>query len=253
MNFVTIAIWVFGVGLEAGLIARGLVTRITKEFPLFFSYIAFILTCEIICFFVYNLSPANYASYYWFYFVARMLMEFAVLFGVSDSVFRPYPSVRNLGRVIVGMACLGFVLWYWLPLQENPQPTPVMFLSLIKVSAITKGIAIALLFAFAKSYRISLGRNAGGILLGFAGYLGVLVAVFAAAIHYGRAIYAPVLSWLGPVSFGVCLSIWTISLWNRDPVTRLQTAAGTEPEAGAYRPEFQLRRFSAFVTRFLSK
>ncbi|HET7841024.1 MAG TPA: hypothetical protein VFM21_05435 [Terriglobia bacterium] len=253
MSAFSLAIVIWGLGLEVVILARALATRMTAKFPIFYSYIAFVLACEIVVGSVLHFYPAHYTTDYWFYFVARTLAEFGVLFEVSDSVFKPYPTVRNLGRLLIILTCIVFALWYGLPMEWSREPSWVRFLELIKISAVTKAIAIAALLGFARSYRIPVGRNAGGILLGFAAYLAAQASTFGAALYFGRAIYAPVLSWLGPVGFGICLSVWTVALWKPDSVAILQPAAGDIAGEAAYRPEIQLRRFSTFVTRFLSK
>jgi hypothetical protein len=253
MNPLSLALVVLGEGLEVVLIARALVTRTTQKFPLFYSYIVFVLGCEIIASFILFFYHADYASFFWFYLLTRMFAEFAVLWGVSDHIFQPYPLVRNMGRLVIILTCIVFALWYWVPLARNPQPSWIMYLNLIKISAITKAAAIAALLAFARSFRIQVSRNGGGILLGFAAYLTAHAVLFGAATHFGRAIYAPVLSLTGPAGFGVCLVIWTVALWNPDAVAVHLSAATQATGAGARRPEFQLRRFSTFVTRLLWK
>ncbi len=252
MSPLSYAIVIWGLGLEALLLVRAFATRMTEKFPILYSYLAFVLACEIVLGFIFRLYPTHYATDFWFYFVARTLVEFAVLFGVSDTIFRPYPAIRILGRIIIALTCLAFVAWFWVPLGWTHEPSWYLFLDLIKKSAITKTLAIAALLGFARIYRIPVGRNAGGILLGFAAYLAAHAATFGAALYFGRAIYAPVLSWLGPAGFGVCLSIWAVALWSPDPVARLQTA-GAAAFGATDQPEIQLRRLSTYVTRFLSK
>lgn len=253
MNPLSIAIFVLGAGLEVALIARAFVTGITQRFTILFSYIGYVLCCETIGAFTLLFYPQHYRSVYWFYLVGRTLAEFGVLVEVSDGIFKPYPTVRNLGRLIVVVTSMAFVLMFWMPQQWNPQPSAIQFLDLVKISALTKAVAIAGLLGSARSYRIPLGRNAGGILLGLAAYQAVALTNFAAASQFGRTLYASILSWLNPLSFGICLSIWTFALWNADPVLHRQPAAVSASGGAAVRHDFQLRRFSTFVTRLLWK
>jgi hypothetical protein len=248
MNLLTDSIVVLGFGLELALLARALMIRATHKFPIFYSYILYIFCAEMVLTFTRIYYLSHYRTVYWFYFLVRTLAAFGVLAEVSDSVFKPFPAVRKLGRLIVILTCVGFVLWFWVPAQWNPQSSSVMFLNLIKTSAFTKALAIAGLFAAARSYRIPLGKHAGGILLGFAAFEAVGLTNFAAATYFGQEVYAAIMSWLTPLSFGVCLAIWTVALWNPDPVMHPQVAG-----AGTPSPGFQLRRFSTFVTRLLWK
>ncbi len=249
MSLLSLTIFIWGVGLETVLLARALATRMTGKFPIFYSYIAFVLGCEIVLRFISQLYPTHYATDIWFYLVLRALAEFGVLFGVSEVIFQPYPALRSLGRLIVVLACLAFAIWFGLQIGRIYQPSWFLFLDLMKKSDITKAFAIAALLAIARTYRVPVSRNSGGILLGFAAYLTAHAATHAAALYFGRANYAPILSWMSPAGFGVCLSVWTVALWNPDPVVRRHPTAGGRADGN----DLQLRRFSAYVTRLLSK
>ncbi|MGE5326339.1 MAG: hypothetical protein ACM3NO_04820, partial [Deltaproteobacteria bacterium] len=84
-------------------------------------------------------------------------------------------------------------------------------------------------------------------------YLTIWVANFVAASQFGRSVYANTMAWLGPLGFGICLIIWTVALWNLDPVPSLERLADGAMGGGGQRQEVQLRRFGTYVTRLLWK
>jgi len=253
MYWIFTATLVIGLGLEAGLLARAYVTGAMKRYTLVYSYLAYVLVTEIICALVDHFSPANYASTYWFFLTGKTLAEFGVLWGVSDSVFRPYPMLRVAGRLLAAIAATAFILLYWAPQGWSSEPSAEHFLNLIKLSALTKALAIAGILAAARTFRIPLGRNTGGILLGFVTYYTISVVNFAAALQFGRSFYENVISWLYPLSFGFCLTIWTFALWKLDPVPDVNKPADGYMGGGGRRQAVQIRRFGTAVTRLLWK
>lgn len=245
------SILILALALEAGLLARAFVTGGLKRHTLLYSYVAFVLVSDITCASVDHLSPENYASVYWFFVTGRTLAEFGVLWGVSDFIFKPYPSLRLLGRLWAALATVAFVVLYWHQLGWAPGLSAAHFLDLLKLSALTKSVAIAGILAAARKFRIPLGRNAGGVLLGFVIYYAISVVNFAAALQFGRSIYENVLSWLAPLSFVFCMMIWMTALWNLDPVPAAE--GSVDSGMGRRNQAVQIRRLGTTVTRLLWK
>lgn len=247
------ALLIIGLVQEAALLVRGYITGGLKRYPLLFSYIAFVLASEVICAFVDHLSPADYATTYWFFYTVRMLAEFGVLWGVVHSIFKPYPLLRTLGHLLVVASASAFILLYWAPQDWTSEPSATHFLNLIKLSALTKAVAIAGILAAARKFRIHLGRNNGGILLGFVTFYTINAVNFAAALQFGRSIYGNTLSWLGPLSYGFLLIIWNVALWKLDPVPAVNQPVGDGTGGDISSQEAQIRRLGNAVTRLLWK
>jgi uncharacterized membrane protein len=245
------AILIFAVSLEVGLLARACVTGGLKRYTLLYSYVAFVLVADILCASVDHLSPENYANVYWFFVTARTLAEFGVLWGVADCIFKPYPSLRLLGRLWTALATVAFVVFYWRQLGWAPDLSSAHFLNLLKLSALTKSVAIAGILAAARKFRIPLGRNAGGVLLGLVTYYTISVVNFAAALQFGRSIYENVMSWLAPLSYVFCLMIWMVALWKLDPVPAVD--GSVDGGMGTRNQAVQIRRLGTTVTRLLWK
>lgn len=251
--------WIFqttlilGLGLEAGLLARGYATGSLKRYAFFYSYISYVLISEIICAFVDHLSPANYASLYWFFLIVRTLAEFGVLWAVSDLIFRPYPLPRVVGRLFVVTSASAFILLFWAPQGWTSAPSAENFLNLIQLSSLTKSAAIAGIFLAVRFFQVPLGRNAGGILLGLVTFYSICIVNFAAAMKFGRPIYENVISWLAPLSYGFCLTIWLVALWKLDPVQEMKASANGGIRGGGRDQAVQLRKLGATVTRLLWK
>ena len=247
------AILLLGFGLEIGLLARAYVTGGLKRYTLLYSYIAFLIFADITITLVDHLDPQDYATVYWFFATGRTLAEFAVIWAVSESIFRPYPLLRSLGRLIAASAAVAFVLLYWGPEGWISQPSATHFLNMIKISAVTKALAIAGILAVARKFRIPLGRNAGGVLLGFVAFYTVSAVIFAAALQFGRSIYENIISWLAPLTFVFLLMIWNVALWKLDPVPAANRSVVSGMDGGEERQQTRIRRLGTTVTRVLWK
>ena len=221
-----------------------------SEFPLFFSYIAYMLISGALVTGLYLWAPAAYPTGAWFRFLMSLLAEFAVLVEISDYIFKPFPAIRKLGRLTAFFVCLGFASVYVIPPLMASRPSSIILLDIAKRLSLTKAVMIIALLAVARLYRIPLGRNISGILLGFAAYLTVNVANFAMAEVYGRALYARTLSIIVPLSYTVCLLIWTVTLWRPEPATQGNRASSVSGEFAEPLPGRLVRMNTALARLF---
>jgi len=201
---------------------------------------------------IYWLDPQMYPSVYWIYFLIGILAEFMVLVEISDQIFRPLPAIRNLGRAltIVISAALGLI--YMLPVVLwSPGRRPALLGFALRAS-VTKAIILAVLFYVARHYGSRLGRNIGGLMLGFSIFVAMNVAVYAGANAFGSELFAPTLWVMGPLAFALCALVWTISLWELAPLpsmNTISTAPGRDSDAVA----LELTRFNSELSKLLHK
>ena len=238
--------------LEVLLILRGVGSRAFRVFPLFYSYIIY-CTCGFIGIYViYWFDPGEYPSAYWIYYLISILAEFTILVEISDQIFRPFPALRNLGRALTVLISLGLGALYILPtiLGATSRSHPLIGFTLR--ASVTKAIILAVLFYAARHYGSPLGRNVGGLMLGFSIYVAMNVAVYAGAMAFGSVLFAPILWVMGPLAFSLCLLVWTISLWDLAPMPILRTistATGRDSEGVA----LELTRFNSELNRLLHR
>jgi hypothetical protein len=203
------------------LVIRAVQGKYLFRFPVFYSYIVYMVVSGAIVTGLYLAGSAHYPVAWWFRHVLSLLVEFAVVVEISDHLFSPYPAIRQLGRVLVAGICVTFFFLYILPSLMEVRPTSITILDLAKRTSLTKAAAIVILIAAARYYRLPFGKNVAGMMVGFSFYLAVNVANFALAETYGRQLYAQTLSTILRLSYSLCLLVWTVSLWRYEPV--LQT------------------------------
>jgi len=179
---------------------------------------------------LYFFAPKLYSSVYWFFYLTMILVEFAVLTEASDHMFATYVLIRPLGRLLAGGLCLFFFLIYIMPPLTHHRPSSAAFIDLYKRVSLTKAILIVVLLAAARMYRVPVGKNISGMMLGFAVFLSSNIANAALAEGYGPRAYVKLFTLVGPLGFISALTIWTIAFWRYEPVLPTQSVSSQSAE-----------------------
>jgi hypothetical protein len=234
------------------LILRGVVSGLIRLFPLFYSYIIYCFCGFIGMYLIYWLDREVYPSAYWIYYLVSILVEFTILVEISDQVFRPFPAIRNLGRVITIVITVALGLVYILPaILESTHRRPAL-LSFALRASVTKAIILAILFYMARHYGSQLGRNLGGIMLGFSILVAINIAIMASAKAFNSVLIAPIFWFMLPLASVLCVLVWTIYLWELAPMpsmSAISPTAGRDSEAVA----LELTRFNSELSKILHK
>jgi hypothetical protein len=71
-----------------------------KQYPFFFSYVAFQVVGFVAQFSVYHLWPKQYYFEYWTGAILSIALSFAVIYELFTQVFEPFDGLRDLGGVL---------------------------------------------------------------------------------------------------------------------------------------------------------
>jgi len=235
------------------LILRAVQAKHLSRFPVFYSYMVYMVVSGAIATGLYLSASAHYAVAWWFRYLLSVLVEFAVVVEISDHLFSPYPAIRQLGRLLVACVCVTFLFLYVLPSLMEVRPASATILDLAKRTSVTKAAAIIILIAAARYYKLRLGKNIAGMMVGFSLYLAVSVANFALAETYGRQLYAQTLATVLQLSYTLCLLVWTVSLWRYEPVPRMDRELPQTAEKVSEPLGVQLGRLDTALTRLFRK
>jgi len=238
--------------LNGLLIFRGGRSRLFRQFPLLYSYIVYSFCVVLGLYLLYWLDRPMYPSAYWVCYLVGILVEFTVLVEISDQIFRLFPALRALGRALTIVISVGLGLIYVLPTILSPVRKSVTLLDFTLRASVTKTVILIVLFCVARHYDSHLGRNVGGLMLGFSVYVAINIAIMASAEFFGSAVYAHTLWVMEPLATALCVSVWIISLWNVSPLPvmgTVSTAAGSDSESVA----LELVRFNSELSKILNK
>ena len=238
-----------GFSLGGVILARGMSQGYFRRFPVFYSYMIYVLSGTAVMYGIYAFDKQHYASADWFYLLISILVEFSVLVEVSDHLFQPLPAIRRLGRALTLLISIGFAVFYLLPAIINSPDRQMALLDFALRASVTKLVIIlALLFA-SRHFRLDLGKNVAGLMLGFSIYLGVNVANYAAAKAFDAAINARIFWIMTPSAYTLCLLVWMIALWQYAP-SGYSTAV---PQGNSPDVALELTRFNNQLSKFLER
>lgn len=239
--------------LGVTILVRGGQGRFLSQFSFFYSYLTYLLLTGLALLLVSQVAPRYFVTLFWLRFFTLVVAEFALLVEIGDHLFKHYPALRALGRLVTFGITGVFFAAYILPALVEMRPTDVAVLDLVKRSALTKCTIIVVLFAMAHYYRIHLGWNVTGIALGLAAYLAIHTADFALAEHLGRQVYEHVFRIAGPVSHVVSLGIWTTALWRYAPAQHAGLSVSSGEDVLAETLADRLGRYNAALDKLLRK
>ena len=248
MHTLGISISLCAFALEVGLVLRGAQIKVFRSFPLFYSYITYATCATVALYIIYFLDRPIYRSLFWINYLINDLAEFAVLVEISDHVFKPLVAIRSLGRALTIALTTGFGLLYILPTILWARGSTAALADFTLRVSLTKAIILAALFFAAWNYSFPLSRNVAGLMLGFAIYVAMNVAMMASAKAFSSSLVAGMLWVLSPLGSALCMLVWTTSLWELAPIPRRQ-ASGRDAETVA----LELTRFNSDLSRFLHK
>jgi len=238
--------------LDGLLVLRGARIRLFRLFPLFYSYIIYAFCGSLGMYVIYWLYPRAYPYTWWIYFLISVLAEFSILVEISDQLFRPFPAIRNLGRALTVLVTAVFGLFYVLPTILGSSGRSLAVSSFVVRTFVTKAIILAVLFYMAHHYNSQLGRNVGGLMLGFSIYVAINVAMMGSAQASRSVLLAHMIWFMEPLAFALCALVWTISLWELSPMPEMQAvsiATGEDSRTVA----LELTRFNSELSKIMHK
>ncbi len=252
MHILGVAISVFAVCLEGLTILRSVSCKLFRLFPLFYSYLVYAFSGTLVMYVIYWRRPLEYRSAFWIYYLVSMLVEFTVLVEISDQIFRSLPALRNLGRALTFLISIGLAIIYILPSIVSSTRRSRALLEFSLRASVTKAIILGVLFYVSQHYGSKLGRNVGGLMLGFSIYVGTNVAIWSSAKAFGSVLFGRLLWFMEPLAFTLCLLVWTVSLWELAPATGIGDVAavgGTDSQAVA----LELTRFNNELSKLIHR
>ena len=206
-----------GVALELVLLVRAIQTGLVRRFPLFYSYLTFVLLESFLAWNLYRRAPDLYASVYWGLQWVALFLGSLVIFEIYRVALKSYPGTariaRNLLFFVFAMTFAkvlvnhSFGSIYW------PATTTA---ELERNLRVVQGFAILAIAVVLLVYSIPRNRNLNGILIGYGLFVANSIVQLSLLSHLGA--WFQKLAWYTqPFSYLVVLGIWTVALWSAAP------------------------------------
>lgn len=242
-------LWLAPPILQVGIVAAMVRYRTFRQFPVFMTYTIFISCFSVTTFIISRFGDEVYKLYFYFYWTGRwieMLLSFAVASEIFSHVFRPYPGLAKLGRLlfrwsvaIVILVTLLTTLW-----AKGGDKSPLISRILLMdraLSLVECGLLFAL-FALASYLGLSWRNYDFGIALGFGLYGTVSLVGATLRMQFGPD-FDDTLRILGPLTYNFCVVIFAYYLLRPEP------ARASVP----MRPSASLRDWNAELVRLLQR
>jgi len=208
-------IWAIGVSLEVLVLLRGARGRLIIRFPLFYTYLAFVLLNDLFMFVAYRTSSATYARIYWPTQFLGLVIGCAIIFEIYRVGLKAFPGTARMARnLLLFVFAMVFAKAIVNGLDGVSLRSAASNLELERNLRVVQSCALLALVAVFLLYAIPLSRNLKGILLGYGIFLGVSVVQLTFMNLLGVKIEA-IWPYLQPVSYLLILAVWAAALWSR--------------------------------------
>lgn len=214
----SLGIWILGLALIGLVLARACAQRLVFAYPIFYTYLAFVLFTSLGLLFIYWRKHSEYSRYYWYVEFAGAALGCGVVWEIYRHALGRFPGAARMARnallftlaltVSKAIANASTGLGWW--------PTKTLVALERDLRTVQAAVLVGLAIIIA-SYAIPLGRNLWGMMAGYALLISTNVITLTLSEHLGSGFYT---TWryLQPLAYVTALSIWCATLWSYGPV-----------------------------------
>ncbi len=208
-------LWLAPHALQAVIAVVMIRRRLSREFPMFLTYTVFQIVQGVALFILdhsLRVSPAQYWGASWPAQIVSIVLRFAVIYEIFSHVFRPYPALAELGRLLLRWASVILVLVAVAVAAYAPgDATPPILAGVHVVDRAVDFVQcglLVLLFLFSSYFGLSWRSYAYGIAAGLGIFASVDLATAAirVASAAGRGSY--VFDFVTMATYHLCVVIW---------------------------------------------
>lgn len=194
------------------LLIRGVQQGLWRRYPFFYSYIGYVLVESLLRYVAYMAYPHFYRILYWNTQLFSVALSFFLVLEIYNAILSQYPGAAKIARgglLIVILFALSrlWIIKFFL-IGVDVYDTPAMLERDLRLAQI---ISLAIILSTLVYYRVPIGKNTKGLVLGYGLYLGTAVGIL--AIH--AFISADLGVWWGnsiQIASLIALLVWSFSL-----------------------------------------
>jgi hypothetical protein len=215
---VTLIIALAGMLLDLFILYRAFRAKFAVKYPLFYTYVACVFIVDAIRTPVYHLgSPLLFRNVFWATQFLTLVIGYGVILEVIRKALGPYAGAERFARLAVlavFAAVFSFVAFEsWASASWSPART---YGELERDLRAVQVLVLGGVLTVVSYYRVALGKNLKGIVLGYGFFIAVSVVSPALRSFIG-APFDGVWSVAQPYLYFVSQTIWLVALWNYAP------------------------------------
>jgi hypothetical protein len=214
---ISLSIWLISIAFELLLVARGIRQNLFRRYPVFYTYISFVLISDLVLFAIRSSSVNSYLYTYWIAEFLSLVLGCLVFFEIYRVALAPFPGTARIARALLAVLFAVAMVKTVVKTLNVPQwwtnATPAQVEGLLRVCQLLAILALTVLCLF---YSIPFGKNLRGILLGYGLYVSwtvVCLALVAAGVAKSDSLWSYTFS----LSYVISVVVWTVHLWSYQP------------------------------------
>ena len=213
----SLLLWLAGLLIELLLLVRAARTKTLIKYFYFYAYIFCIFTVSAGLYIGHSLSLSFYEAWYWPTQFATLAMGCAVVLEIVRQALADYPGAERIARLA---SCAVFAVTFcyveWHVARRMDWSTVNATVELERDLRVIQALVLATVLATVFYYRIELGKNVTGMIVGFGAYVGVSLTTLELRSFLGPRFNA---GWgnLQTISYFFALIVWTVALWSYSP------------------------------------
>ncbi len=205
-----------GNALEVAILFRGLRAGMLRLYRFFYIYIA-ATTLGIVVSLADWIVPRRYAAWYWTVQLITLLLGCGVVLELLRHVLGTYPGARKLAiRIAVASICAALLLAIGFAPLSFVQPVSVSMVGFERNLRVVQAVLLVGILFLIAYYRIPMGKNLRGMILGYGIYVGASLMTLAETM-YSAARFKQFWIIIQPSAFLLALTIWLVTLWSFEP------------------------------------
>ncbi len=222
------AVWCLCIVLEGVLLIRATRANLLEKFPLFYTYIAWVLAKDLLSIPIYAHYPSLYAPFYWTTEFLLAAISYGVLMEIYNQSLKNYPGVARFFRIFLLTAFLVIAVKVSIGSFSSShlvfgRTVAELERNLRQVQAVLLS-CLLILFVY---YKIPVGRNLRGLVLGYSLFIGADVVTLTFIAHPATG-FAPFMRQIQPFLYAISLVIWSVALWASSPEVAAEVPCGIE-------------------------
>ena len=219
MAIFTQVVWLGGLFLEGVILIRAIQGNLLAKYSLFYVYIASVLvkSAALWVIYVYIAKPSLNIAVYWPTQYVTLALGCGVIFEISRHVFAHRVTLDRFARwsmlamfgvIFLLVAAHALLLPNWNVAKDTAD--------LERDLRVVQALALMTIIFLTGYYRVEMGKNIRGMILGFGVYVGASVLSLTARLFIGPRFDT---AWqiIQSSAYFAALAIWAFALWSYEP------------------------------------
>jgi len=230
----SLVLWWAGISLEAVILLRSLICRSFAKYPYFYTYMTCILMVDLTRYFVYSHNPPAFRDWYWSTEFVSVSIGYGVILEILRQALARYQGAARFGSRIVWASffvVLAYIAYKFATVTN--WSAAATGAELERDLRTVQAFALAAILVLISHYRIELGRNLKGIIVGYGAFIALNVIDFAVQAYADPPVRV-VSRHLQTYFFFVPLIVWTATLWSYHPAPTAAPAGELGPDSESF-------------------